>query len=77
MPAMLHDFVNFSMPVSHEGHKKSNSYEYGARLGSPLGTNHKLIFKMFLYQWSMLLYLTGMFGVTTVLDLSPPEPVEM
>ena len=26
---------------------------------------------------SILFYLTGMFGVTAVLDLSPPEPVEM
>ena len=63
------------MPVSHEGHEKSNCYEYGASLGSSSGTNNKLDFKM--YQWNLLFYLTGMLGVTAVLDLSPPEPVEM
>ena len=78
MPTTLRDFVVnvvcTSMPIAM---MKSNSYEYDARLDSPSGTNNKLNFKMFLYQWSMLFYLTGMFGVTAVLDLSPPEPVEM
>jgi len=99
------DILNTTSHDHLEKKQFMGSYEYGARLGGPSGTNnmlnahlslgqnrtwatlvggehyhHNVIpapLKMLLYQWSMLFYLTGMLGVTAVLDLSPPEPVEM